>query len=392
MLDGVEWTRPPEVLPDRPLIEQLDMEPADAVAWLGMVGLGDPMSLARRPVELSDGQRARLRLVHALASPAEVIVCDDWLQELDPLTARAVAWRVAKACRSMGTGLIAATVRDDLARDLAPDHTLRVGWAPEPEHLRRAPAAGACSLLGEVNFSAGTHRDWCQVRQLHYAAGDAAFVAGIYKATHRPTGHLLAVAILTHPERELGARSAAFRQIMPGITRPNLMRFAQRSIRRVARIVTSPEVRGIGLGRLLIDHAHRASGAEFLEILSQQTKLSPWLLACGWREWPHPKDEAFDSLGAAVQRHNAPPHVLLDGPAFEAWADSLSKRARADVRQAVWTTYHHFVLYRRTRQRRPQRIPNPGDPRWPEAWRVACTRAEGRPRYWLSPPRPLDQH
>lgn len=101
-----------------------------ALEHLSSAGLADAFLLLRRPEELSDGQRWRLRLAHALASAlaasptgasAAVLVADEFCSTLDRLSARAIAYRVRRLATRHGLTVLAATAHDDLADDLAPD-------------------------------------------------------------------------------------------------------------------------------------------------------------------------------------------------------------------------------------------------------------------------------
>jgi len=105
---------------------------------LSTAGLADAFLLLRRPGELSDGQRWRLRLAHALAAlvPEEVerpggggggagalrvLVADEMASTLDRLCARAVAYRLRRTATRHGVTVLAASAHEDVVEDLAPD-------------------------------------------------------------------------------------------------------------------------------------------------------------------------------------------------------------------------------------------------------------------------------
>lgn len=105
----------------------------DAVRWLALAGLNDAAVMLRRPRELSDGQRYRLRLAEATAraeaaaaagrQAARLIVtlADEFGATLDRLTAKVVARNVRKWTRRSGACFIAATTHDDLLEPIEPD-------------------------------------------------------------------------------------------------------------------------------------------------------------------------------------------------------------------------------------------------------------------------------
>ncbi len=141
-------------LPDRPLVDCLDAWlPIDldesarlsrVLAHLSRAGLGDAFVMLRKPGELSDGQRYRLRLAQvmamieshgtcpgararsdSLASPEAltIVLADEFGATLDRLTAAVIARNVRKWTRTCATPVcfIAATTHDDLLEPLEPD-------------------------------------------------------------------------------------------------------------------------------------------------------------------------------------------------------------------------------------------------------------------------------
>jgi ABC-type glutathione transport system ATPase component len=149
-----------------PVIEGLPAEFEESLRLASTAGLADAFVLLRPPEELSDGQRWRLRLAHALARlcepPAEagghvrpsssarrrgtcpaasaagskgvghpppesmrVLVADEFASTLDRLCARAVAYRLRRLADREGVTVLAASAHDDLIEDLAPDVLIR---------------------------------------------------------------------------------------------------------------------------------------------------------------------------------------------------------------------------------------------------------------------------
>ena len=130
---------------DRAVIDLMAPPLAQALHLLSTAGLADAFLLLRRPHELSDGQRYRLRLAWAIEallvegarntrrasaaanqalpgdSPCAVLVADEFCSTLDRLCARAIAYRVRRMADSHGITVLAASAHDDLVEDLAPD-------------------------------------------------------------------------------------------------------------------------------------------------------------------------------------------------------------------------------------------------------------------------------
>ena len=96
---------------------------------LSLAGLNDAFVMLRKPSELSDGQRYRLRLAHVLAIVGAgggegrwVVLGDEFGSTLDRLTAAVIAKNVRKwTHRQKNVCFIAATTHDDLLEPLEPD-------------------------------------------------------------------------------------------------------------------------------------------------------------------------------------------------------------------------------------------------------------------------------
>ena len=92
----------------------------EAIRLLSIAGLSDAYLYIRKPAELSDGQRYRFRLAKLIEENADVWVADEFGAVLDRVTAKIVAWNLAKTARALGKTLIVATTHTDLVEELAP--------------------------------------------------------------------------------------------------------------------------------------------------------------------------------------------------------------------------------------------------------------------------------
>lgn len=107
-------------LRDAPLIDQIGDTLAEALRLLSIAGLSDAYLYIRKPSELSDGQRYRFRLAKLIELGSDVWVADEFGAVLDRVTAKIVAWNMAKAARAHNKTLIVATTHTDLRDELAP--------------------------------------------------------------------------------------------------------------------------------------------------------------------------------------------------------------------------------------------------------------------------------
>jgi len=137
-------------LPDLPLVDALaqpddgdDINPA--LRLLSIVGLADAFVMLRKPSELSEGQRYRLQLAHALAlaqqcaAPLCIILADEFGATLDRITAKVIARQLRKWISRSPVPIcfIAATTHDDLLEPLEPDVLIEKGLGTAMEVVDR---------------------------------------------------------------------------------------------------------------------------------------------------------------------------------------------------------------------------------------------------------------
>ena len=117
-------------LEDRPLVDVFPKRPlSEVLRLLSLAGLNDAFVMLRKPSQLSDGQRYRLRLAQAMAMTEtkaradqfNVVLADEFCSTLDRTTAKALARNVRKWVSRTGACFVAATTHDDLLEHLAPD-------------------------------------------------------------------------------------------------------------------------------------------------------------------------------------------------------------------------------------------------------------------------------
>jgi ABC-type ATPase with predicted acetyltransferase domain len=111
-------------LPDAPVIEIVGNTTTEAADLLAKAGISDAWIYIRKPQELSDGQRYRLKLAMLMAQQADVWVADEFGAVLDRVTAKCVAFNMQKVARRLGKTLIVATTHTDLKDELGPSLTI----------------------------------------------------------------------------------------------------------------------------------------------------------------------------------------------------------------------------------------------------------------------------
>lgn len=123
-------------LPEVPLVDQVGNTTQVALELLSRVGLNDAYLFIRKPSELSDGQRYRLRLAHLMNRDCNIWVADEFGAVLDRVTAKVVAFSMQKFARKLGKILIVATTHTDLEKELSPNLKIEKRFREKVEATR----------------------------------------------------------------------------------------------------------------------------------------------------------------------------------------------------------------------------------------------------------------
>lgn len=124
--NGLQVTSIDDIVFDntRPVIDQIGKTTAEALSLLSLAGLNDAYLFIRKPTELSDGQRYRLRIAKLIEAGAGVWAADEFGAVLDRVTAQVVGSNLQRAARQCGAIVLVATTHEDLLSALRPDVTI----------------------------------------------------------------------------------------------------------------------------------------------------------------------------------------------------------------------------------------------------------------------------
>jgi ABC-type ATPase with predicted acetyltransferase domain len=127
---GVRVVRAGAEGPEAPLIDAIDRPLPEALRLLAHAGLADATLFARTPAELSEGERARMRIARALCDVSRredsLILIDEFASVLDRTTARCLCHSLRRRMRRMSARVVAATAHDDVIAWLSPDVHIRM--------------------------------------------------------------------------------------------------------------------------------------------------------------------------------------------------------------------------------------------------------------------------
>ena len=121
---------------NKPLIEQLGKDTAEATKLLQFAGIGDAYLRIRKPSELSDGQKYRLRVAKLMEQDADVWLCDEFGAVLDRKTAKFLAFSIWKLSLKKKTTVVIATTHKDLVMDFGTNLLIDKRYAHEMKMTR----------------------------------------------------------------------------------------------------------------------------------------------------------------------------------------------------------------------------------------------------------------
>lgn len=362
---GTRAVSPPARLRNRPTIDLIGGPLEYATGALARAGLAEAACFVRRPCELSEGQRERLRLAIAMESarraskspPGQVVLLlDEFCAGLDRLHARAVAALLRRWISRSPQALCAiiATPRDDLEPWLAPDATITCSLSGPPSISVARAGASPADPLDAISIEPGVREDYFTLAPLHYRAHHPATIARVLRAVHHEhpdVSPVLAGALVV----SMPALNARWRDLAwPGrYDSADKARSAHRlneELRTITRVIIDPRFRSLGLAARMVGHyldnpltpsteavAAMGGAAPFFE----RAGMTPYLFA------PSRRDarllDALTLLGLEPWRLAAPSSALrraidsAPGAArlldreLRAWADaSRATRSLAD--------------------------------------------------------------
>lgn len=321
-------------LPDKPVVDLVGQDASEAMCALARVGLAEAACFVRRPSQLSEGQRWRLRLAIALAralrrgSPTKpaILLCDEFASTLDADTAASVAHLVRRlADRSGRLTLVLATPRADLGASLAPETRIHcTGHGPLRIDATPAPRTAPAFVI-----EPGTRTDLDALAALHYRADAPATIVRILKAAKADSGRLAGVLVASMPTLNASWRELAWPgRYSTGSRRERATR-VNRELRCISRVIVHPAFRGLGIARRLVEHYLADPATPCTEALAAMGRVSPFFARAGMTPYLTPPTQRDARLLDA-----------LEHAGVEAWRLSLPAQS---LDRAIRGTTHAFI-------------------------------------------------
>ncbi len=300
-------------------------ELADTLQLLTACALGEPRLWLRSYDQLSDGEQFRAKLARCIdlhlhdgpaqrvgpASPAGLLLGDEFCAMLHRRVARAIAYNLRKLTTRLRLTLVLATSNTDLLADLQPDQHVQLNSAPAepgepaaraPELTYRQPKKKPISFRRNLIVERGGKRDYHHFKPMHYRQTDElGFVDCVFVLRDKSSGEKLAIVVYSHPPLELSLRNKA----LDGRFKRNA-KLLNKEMRILRRLVVHPDVRGCGLGHYLVRKTLPMVDVPFVECLASMGSVTPVFEKAGMErigECPMPTNRAkllkeLQALGA----------------------------------------------------------------------------------------------
>lgn len=303
-----------------------------ALRALSAAGLADARLAARRVRELSEGERARLRLALAMHSADALpdpphtpvlLAVDEFCTGLDDTTARGVCATLARWARSRESHdrplhIVCASSRDHVGLWLHADVRLEIdlgGHCTLSAHRADGPA-------DVLHVTQGTIADYTALASMHYRGGRPATIVRVLVARRAERGPVIGVLTISMPTLNGAWRALAWPDLVPTSRAPDDLRHAAErlndaapdgtGVRCISRVIVDPRHRGQGVAGALIAAYLRDPLTTRTEAVAAMGAACPLFVRAGMREWVLPHTHRDQQLLRALAERGMSGGSLVD--------------------------------------------------------------------------------
>ena len=327
----------------RATVDLLGADARRAMRALARAGLGEAGVFVRRARELSEGQRARLRLALAMerarraaqrsSADTTLLSMDEFASGLDRVTACAVARLVTRFAGESGVRVVLASARDDLETATDAPEIISID-APGQARVTRVRSRLDRWPVG-VRLVEGAISDYDALAALHYRAGRPATAALTLTARDERTNDIAGVLVVSHPTLNAAWRDHAWPGRFSGPDRRRAARRLNRELRCVSRVIVDPRYRSLGIARGLVRAYLDRPLTPRTEAVAAMGAVCPFFEAAGMRRVDTPPSErdrrlleTLEDAGLARWRL-ATPRAAWDCVTRAGHADRVERALRA---------------------------------------------------------------
>ncbi|WP_100374752.1 hypothetical protein [Bacillus sp. FJAT-45037] len=247
----------------------------DAINLLSQVGLSEAYIYLKNYTELSDGQKFRFKLAKALESNPAIIVVDEFLTNLDRLTAKVVAYNLQKICRRKKIKLVVATPHDDLVSSLSPGQLIILDLNGTYKNIINKNPLPKLDFIEELTLAEGDYSHYLSLKKYHYFpdASYSKYDPKYYIIKNK--NDVLGVSVFIRPYSDKWNNITLFKEV-------------NELLRVNARIIVHPAYRGIGLTKSLLNVQNMELNCTYVESRTALGRFVPFYLSSGFTAIENP--------------------------------------------------------------------------------------------------------
>ncbi|KAF1340673.1 MULTISPECIES: hypothetical protein [Bacillus] len=326
----------PPAKQDIPIIDLLDLELQESMKILGWVGLGEAYLYLTPYSALSEGQKTRFLLAMALSRNPSIIIVDEFLSNLDRITAKVVAYSFQKICRKQEIHLIVASAHNDLIEALAPDILIDLDLNGTHRITNRPIEKPFVPDISGVQVESGTIKDYEELKRFHYFGDEDLFVDNEFETeifTIRLKEKCIGVSVMKSPYPKDWEEIDYFKDIND-------------RIRCLVRLIIHPSFRTIGLSKLLM--RPKFLDVPYIETRSALGLYMPIYLSGGYSRTELP-DNKLSPLRQKLWNNLSfmglsDVHLLRDDIYCENFVQNLSGKQKEALRYLALNVYVEMMV------------------------------------------------
>jgi GNAT superfamily N-acetyltransferase len=138
-------------------------------------------------------------------------------------------------------------------------------------------------LPGRVRIAPASTSEYRRLERFHYLPKRPATWAGVWAAYFDAgdAARLIGVIVLSYPSATHSCRNRVFD--LYGLSQGDKMRWANRHVRTISRVIVHPQFRSVGIARMLIAHVIDACATRYIEASARMGRAHPLFERCGMR-------------------------------------------------------------------------------------------------------------
>ncbi|PEN47008.1 hypothetical protein CN540_28325 [Bacillus toyonensis] len=339
-LENALYLAPP-IQTDIPIIDSVGGDIGTAMGILNYVGLGEAYVYLTPYCHLSDGQKFRFQLAHALLKEPKFLIIDEFLSNVDRVSAKIVSFNFQKLCRKKGISAIVATTHEDLIEAVAPDQLIRLDFNGKFQIDNEAHPP-KISELDSLQVCFGTISDYESLKPYHYAdnmpTSEVANQYNVEAYTIKYKKNCIAIAMLQSPYPKDWNNIWYFKELNDNVMISN-------------GTIVHPSFRGAGLTKKIYKFAHHdifQKGIKCISAHSAMSRFFPYKRGSGYVERTHPseiKSKTQVSLEDFLYSLNISDLTSLHSSDFcESFVQSLDSTQQKELRSLAIDTYSESLV------------------------------------------------